>query len=773
LDGNKISSFAGIEIQCRKETPIADRLPPSMDEPRRRRFSLFFVIVATAAIGLTTAPADDAWAQEQSAPPPSYETTVSAPRPPSLAEPPPAVPANVQVMDRAQIESSGAGTLGELLETLGGVEIEDEQGNGIQADVMIRGVPASPVTGLSQGVSVFVDGVRVNEPTVGEVNFDLVPLADVERIIVVRGPGALSGSGALAGAIYLITRRGTGAALEASAGAGRFGLRQARVRAAGARGVFDGYLSAGYLTQDGFRRLSASRVAQLFGKIGYGGALGDLTLSYQLQSDRIQQPGSLPATLLATDRDANFSSGDYFDPTLQQLTLNGQAGIGGGVFVIGNGFVRSLDVTQFNASANGADTRLRTRTRTGGGTLALLHRRAGPVVRNELRVGADAVHGSVAVTVVEEPLPLPPGCDPVQQDCPGAQVGAALADSQNTLGFFAHEMLELGPALLGGERSLTFSVGLRGERVSHEVTDDTPSSPGEAAGSARFSRLLPGAGLRFDVSRRLAVSASYAEGFRAPTFLELTCGQPASPCVGLQAGVAPDTGFSAQRPVRARNYELDLHAATDRAAARAAGADAEIDLAFFRLDLVDDIFSVSPNGQTDIFFQNIPHTRRQGAELRARASYRRFMLRFTYALTQATFETPVSLASPRTPGTEEVVPAGARLPLVPLHTASAHLSWSPAVGVTLSAALRYVGPSFFRGDEANTQPMLPGYWVAAAAARVERGRWWGSLRVTNLFNRKYETFGTYATASPGGSPEPFLSPAPPIDVAAQLGYRFP
>jgi len=550
-------------------------------------------------------------------------------------------------------------------------------------------------------------------------------------------------------------------------------LRQARARAGGARAGFDGYLSAGYLVEDGFRLRAAARQAQLFGKIGFGGARGDVTLSYQLQRDHVEQPGSLPARLLAVDRNANFSSGDFFDPTLHQLTLNGYAAVAAGLSLAGNGFFRALDAEQFNASAADADTRLRSRARTGGGTVALVHRHAWPAVRHELRAGVEAARGGVTVTVVKQPVPIPGGCDPARQDCPGAEIGAALADTQNDAAFFVQEALALAPALLGGERALTLSLGLRGEEVWHDITDDTPASPGAAAGRARFSRLLPAAGVRFDLSRRLAVSGSYAEGFRAPTFLELTCGQPMSPCIGLQAGVAPDTGFSALHPVRARSYELDLHAATDGGPARAAGTEGEVDVALFRLELYDDIFSVSPNGLTDVFFQNVAHTRRQGIEVRAGARYGRFGLRAAYAFTEATFETPVSLASPRTPGMEEAVPAGARLPLVPGHTAAVHFTWSPADGVTLSASLRYVGPSFFRGDEANTQPPLAGYWVAAAGARLERGRWWAALRVTNLFNRKYETFGTYAGASSGAAPEPFLSPAPPIDVAGQIGYRFP
>jgi outer membrane receptor protein involved in Fe transport len=719
---------------------------------RRRRCQL--VLAVALALDVTTA-GRRSRADDGAAAAPAYQTTVSAVRPPTLSEPPPYAAANVQVIDRAQIEASGAATLGELLGTLGAAELEDEQGNGVQADLVIRGVPASPVTGLSQGVNVFVDGVPVNEPTAGEVNFDLVPLADAERVVVVRGPGALAGSGALAGAVYVVTRRGTSNLVEASAGAGRFGLRQARARAAGHAGPVDGYLSAGYLTSDGFRALSAARVAQLVGKIGVGGARGDLTLSYQLQSDHIEQPGSLPASLLAIDRTANLSSGDYFQPELQQLALGGYVTLGGGLSAFGSAFFRALDATQYNVNLTDANTRLVNRTRSGGATLALAHAFTFPGLRHELRAGAEWARDDVTVTVTTDPA---------------GDVAAALADARANLGLFAQESLRLEPSFDAG-RAVVITAGVRADRLSHDIVDTTPATPGAASGQARFSRALPAFGLRFEWTPHLALAASYAEGFRAPAFLELTCADPAAPCIGLQAGVAPDAAFAPLRPVLARNYELALHAAGGTAVAGAPAG--ELDLALFRLDLFDDILAVSPNGLTQLFFQNVARTRRQGLELRGHARLGRFDARVSYALTFATFEDPLTLASPRTPGADEAVPAGARLPLVPLHTGTGHLTWSPIDGITLGASLRYVGPSFFRGDEANTQPMLPGYWVAGATLRAERGRFWGALRVSNLLDRRYETFGTYAARAPGAAPEPFLTPAPPIDAMVQLGCRLP
>src|SRR5215813_36557 len=165
--------------------------------------------VSLLALGLVRAPGIS-WAQ---APPdrPVYETIVQAPG--RLRESPlsaDAFPATIQVVRHEDIVRSGAVTVQDVLERLPGVNLNDEQGNPLQADITIRGITGSPVTGLSQGIAVFVDGVRVNEPDAEELNFDLVPLDEVERIEIIRGPSAVFGRNTLAAAINIVTQRGRG-----------------------------------------------------------------------------------------------------------------------------------------------------------------------------------------------------------------------------------------------------------------------------------------------------------------------------------------------------------------------------------------------------------------------------------------------------------------------------------------------------------------------------------------------------------------------------------
>jgi outer membrane receptor protein involved in Fe transport len=230
--------------------------------------------------------------------------------------------------------------------------------------------------------------------------------------------------------------------------------------------------------------------------------------------------------------------------------------------------------------------------------------------------------------------------------------------------------------------------------------------------------------------------------------------------------VAPDTGFFSLRPVKATNYEVGLRA---RPAPWLEGS-----LAIYRTDVRDDIFSVSPAGTINIFFHNIGDTRREGIELALHGIYEHLEGYVNYAYTRATFETDVELASPRTPGVTQQVRRGDEIPLTPNHRINAGLRYRLDKWITLSLSMSYVGDQFFRGDDANTQPKLDDYVVLNAGIDVRWQRFAGFVKINNLLNSDYETFGTFAPNAklPGDPIEPFLTPAPPINVIAGVSYRF-
>jgi outer membrane cobalamin receptor len=127
--------------------------------PRIARYLLASaLLVAAAPAGAQAPPAE----QPIRLPP----VLVTAPaRLPDAPLPLDHVPGSVEIISGQSIRESGAGNLQEYLTRLPGVTLNDEQGNSQQPDLSFRGFQATSVTGVPQGISVFVDGVRVNEPT--------------------------------------------------------------------------------------------------------------------------------------------------------------------------------------------------------------------------------------------------------------------------------------------------------------------------------------------------------------------------------------------------------------------------------------------------------------------------------------------------------------------------------------------------------------------------------------------------------------------------------
>jgi len=110
--------------------------------------------------------------------------------------------APVTVISREDIETSAARDLGELLSSQVGLEVTRNGGYGKNTSVFMRGTNAGHVLTL-------VDGIKLFSATVGATAFQFLPLDQIERIEIVRGPrSSLYGSEALGGVIQIFTRKG-------------------------------------------------------------------------------------------------------------------------------------------------------------------------------------------------------------------------------------------------------------------------------------------------------------------------------------------------------------------------------------------------------------------------------------------------------------------------------------------------------------------------------------------------------------------------------------
>ena len=654
-------------------------------------------------------------------------------------------------LDTRDLDARGVRSLADALEQLPGVTTSDELGATAQMDVSLRGFQVSPVIGVPQGVTVYVDGVRANEPDAHEVNFDLLPLEDVERVEVVYGPSVLLGRNALGAAVNLVTRRGgSPAGREIEASAGTWDRYELKARAGGRHGVWDYYVGARYEREGGWREDTRSRIGTLFAKLGLLNGTWDATLGYSGADNRIYQAGSLPESVAVANPRRNFTGGDYFAPQAHLVILNAQRLVGRTQLAI-NAFGRSLSSEQFNANFVGQDSRQRNATRIGGGAVQLSGKL--PLGARQLRwlAGADGDYEHVAVRI----FAVPGGGAP-------DSLTESVRTNQVNAGAFGGVNLEVVPRL-----TVTAAARYDWMRVPFEDLLDATQS-----GVHIFRRLSPRVGLTWSGGGGGGheVFTSVSRGFRAPAVVELACADPQAACP-LPFALGPDPAL---KPVVATTYELGWHLR-----APTGGIDASADV--YRTDVRDDIFFIAST-VTGGYFQNIGATRRSGVELalqwRGPAGLRAYA---NYGYTRATFETTATLATTRDTAGETVTP-GDKLPMVPDHRVNAGLAVpilrprGTATGVALLAGLdaRYVGRQWLRGDEENATRRLSDYIVADLSLTLTWGDFELRGAVRNLFDRRVFTFGTFAEnpTAPGTPVQRWLTPGPPRHVQVSLSTDF-
>src|SRR5439155_23823084 len=172
------------------------------------------------------------------------------------------VPANVQVFNGKGLGKQRHGNLTGFLENNAtSVTANAAQGNPYQTDIGFRGFTASPLVGVPQGLSVFQDGVRINEPFGDVVNWDLLPQSAIAGIQLIPGSNPVFGLNTLGGALSVITKNGAtnpGTAVEASGGS--FRRKTLQFDHGGSAGPVDWFTTVNASNDSGWAQHNPSRV---------------------------------------------------------------------------------------------------------------------------------------------------------------------------------------------------------------------------------------------------------------------------------------------------------------------------------------------------------------------------------------------------------------------------------------------------------------------------------------------------------------------------------
>src|SRR5580765_5584564 len=236
--------------------------------PLCRSLVLLTALVVRPATGRAQAPAQSA----PPAPPPTFKVEVIETTPlPGLDLKLEQIPAPVQAAVSADVEASGALDLTDFLNRrFTGVFINEMSGNPLQVDVSYRGYTASPVLGTPQGLSIYMDGVRLNQPFGDVVSWDLIPRLAIGSTTLMPGSNPVFGLNTLGGALSIQTKDGRsypGSSVQVTYGS--YDRKALEFEHGGAAKGFNWYLAGNGLTEHGWRDSSPSDVRQLFSKFGW------------------------------------------------------------------------------------------------------------------------------------------------------------------------------------------------------------------------------------------------------------------------------------------------------------------------------------------------------------------------------------------------------------------------------------------------------------------------------------------------------------------------
>ncbi len=290
-------------------------------------------------------------------PPVTLRVTVIGTTPlPGVELPVVQVPGPVQTATDRDIDDSGALDVSDFLNRrMNGVHVNEVQNNPFQPDVNYRGYTASPLLGTPQGLSVYMDGVRLNQPFGEVVSWDLIPRMAIASTTLMPGSNPIFGLNTLGGALSLQTKDGRtypGTALQATYGSA---VRRALEFDHGGQTAsrrFNWYLAGNVFAEDGWRDDSPSDVRQIFGKIGWQRDRGDVVLSVGHANNSLTGNGLQDFRLLDRDYASIYTKPDTTDNRTTLVSASARRQLNPRLSLLANVYYRDIRTNTVNGDIN-------------------------------------------------------------------------------------------------------------------------------------------------------------------------------------------------------------------------------------------------------------------------------------------------------------------------------------------------------------------------------------------------------------------------------------
>jgi outer membrane receptor protein involved in Fe transport len=732
------------------------------------------------------------------------------------------LPFNAQVSSDQDLQKTKPESIAVFLNrSFAGVSVNGIQGSPFQADITYRGFRLSPVLGTSQGISAFLDGVRVNEAFGDVVYWEMIPEMAISRIALMPGSNPLFGLNTLGGALALTTKNGRqnpGVSVDVSAG----NFKRGRVDFSVGRdfGVVHTFVAGTAFRDGGWREDSQGKLGNLFAKMGGASNKTEWDVTALLGRSRLIGNGLLPSTrfedgaflsgIYEDQRNAIYTSPDISKNTTQHFAVNVNHALSAtsklsflahhrsvrvntssadlnpdyqayveacedGFDAIGSarnpqscGFTRAQGALIHSAVLNETQTRQRTR----GASVVLSHHANG----HQLTAGFSADQSRVQYQQFQTEGDFDIRRFGTADANEARAFDAGVRGQSHTLSAYATDTYALAPGT-----HVTGSLRWNRTRVSSTLSNEAGDLPSE---SFSYAKLNPAFGVTHRFGAPLTLYAGISQGTRVPTVIELGCADPTNAC-RLPTGLQADPYL---KQVVARTGEIGARFRLS--------SQTRINAAAYRTDNRDDILFLRAGATNLGYFDNFDRTRREGIELGIDHSIEDWSFKFDVAHVKATYQARGVLQL----GERNVnVWPGTRIAGIPATTAKVSVDWFVNPQWSVGAQVIAVGKQTTQGNEdgfiddgEDGEAATKQNWGVRSHALLNfrldyrpTDKLTAYLRISNALNHRYETYGAIgADLFPNGKQltphveavdaalAKFIAPGAPRAIFAGARYAF-
>jgi outer membrane receptor protein involved in Fe transport len=730
------------------------------------------------------------------------------------------IPATVQTVKAKDIAIQRPISLADYINNnLMGVSINEVQNNPYQPDVRFRGFTASPLLGTPQGLSVFQDGVRVNELFGDVVNWDLIPNNAIAGINLMSGSNPVFGLNTLGGALSVTTKNGRthqGGGIEVSTGSWQRQNVSGEYGGVSKDGAIDYFFSANYFDEDGWRDYSPTTVKQVFGKVGWQNETSRLELSYTGADNDMIGNGLVQKQVIDQfGRSAINTQPDQTENKMSFLNLNGSHWLSDQVELTANVYYRNSERKTLNGDINddfdedngdlaeciagaeedeaeqscsGALNRSLTDQKGYGINLQLAFNQDVMGKSNLFIAGADYNYSKIEFNQLTEfgLINAQQGVNSVGVE--GDEGEVDLEGKTNSYSLFFTDTMSLTDqwhVTLSGRYN---HVKVVNDDIIHPTGTSFINGEDETlSGNHSFNRFNPAVGVSYTPTKSLSLHGSYNEGMRAPTSMELGCANPKIPCK-LPNSMAADPVL---KKVVAKTFEVGGRGKI----AEGVGWSAAV----YRTENHDDIHFIATNAAGLGYFDNVGKTRRQGFDGSLMADYGKLSWRASYSYVDATYQTPLELSNEvNSTADDDVIQVqkGDQLAGVPEHSFKLRVQYQATANWSVGATFNRFSEVYAMGNENNDHQagvgvnqegedavaesgVISGYTVVNLDTRYKFGNtgWQLFAKATNIFDKEYSTGGLlgenwFQNGQFSGEDEPALMLMPGAPRAGWVGVRY-